>query len=231
MLTLAIEHGEPDSVKHFTKQQLTQLVQIFSRYSSTNKESELYLIIAKILTSCGNKTSKSKDNYATILIKEKVHNILKNTIENRLSELSKNKSAVPQDQQNESDLDTNFFKRFAAEIELLAALFNTTEKRLIFEGLLENQVSSGEPIRNIPFTLVRILSRKDIIDPLLLTSLCKLALAMLYQKEISNKKDLLKDIVNGLDFCREILPYLGKGKFLQLKQTIDLYRESKSNNP
>jgi hypothetical protein len=83
-------------------------------------QSELYNCILKIVTEFAsmNKTS------ATNFIKEKVHNRLFSTIQSRLSSLINNGSCVPDDLNNTSNLDIEFFRLFSSEIKLLTSLFN-----------------------------------------------------------------------------------------------------------
>jgi len=120
-----------------------------------------------------NKTS------ATNFIKEKVHKKLFSTLTSRLNSLTNNGSNIPDTLNNTSTLKTEFFRLFAAEILLLASLFNCkadTDSKDDQETV-ESLIFSS-PGSSIPDQLIQILARTEIIDPLLLAALCKLCIAM-----------------------------------------------------
>jgi hypothetical protein len=87
---------------------------------------------------------------ATNLIKEKVDKRLYNNITSRVSRLTNNGSCIPDDLNNTSNLKTEFFRLFSAEIRVLASLFNSKkeneEDEKLIESLLFTSANASIPI-------------------------------------------------------------------------------------
>ena len=101
---------------------------------SRTPQSELYYCILDVVMefSAKNRTS------ATNLIKEKVDKGLYNNITSRVSRLTNNGSCIPDDLNNTSNLKTEFFRLFSAEIRVLASLFNSKKENEEDEKLIES---------------------------------------------------------------------------------------------
>jgi hypothetical protein len=145
-------------------------VQIF--FKTSDHESEFYFVMLSILKNCALLSKK----VAGALIKERVYDLVRKKLDQRYNRLMSNGSTVPADTLNHSKLDLNFFRFFAEEIETVASLFNTQLEILVLELL---KGSDGRIGGSLSFILIKSLAIAELLDPLLLTALCKLTHAML----------------------------------------------------
>lgn len=79
--------------------------------------------------------------------------------------------------------------------------------------------------KSIPYLLIKHLSLRDQIDPLLIASLCKLALAILQQPFIQDSPDNLQAVIDAIDSMNELLPYLGMMKYPELQKLADKHND------
>ena len=177
-----------------------------------------------------NYVAQESEDAASHFVNKNVHKELLGEIKTTFYNYKKHNDIVSASGQESNDVIVKNFKLFSGQIELLASLLYAKEKEselILSEGLV--------------MELLNVINHFK-TDPLLLTSVCYLALMILTRESVRRGErpedlDRLSKAIRYMGNCVNLIPYLGMSKYEELIRLARKYnnnqtfadRESESN--